>query len=255
MFCVLNVEKRPNTLREKLFGKFIKDEYNAKLVPVFKAAPFYTFNVKVGKRGVDWEKIIYIAGKCSRRLVLTNNTLLPPRNDMSQFQSDLLYREIMCNTFAEILKKSNAQKSVLIIDNNGESANFLYKIAPFASTLTVVTNAKEKYNRVCDNIQQNCGLCTVLQSVPDEAQVKIDINRSAMTITGEKDCVNITQGCDFTVPEIYEKLLPANTDKYTFYAALYELCGVFSLGECIFETITVNNEKISLCDLDTKGII
>ncbi len=255
MFCVLNIEKRPDTLCEKLFGGFIKDEYNAKMVPVFKAAPFYTFNVKVGKRGVDWEKIIYTAGKCSRRLVLTNNTPLPERTEMSQFKSDMLYREMMCNTFIEILKKLNTQTSIAVIDTDGKFAKFLYKVAPYASTLTVVTNSKEKYNRVCDNIQQNLGLCTVLQTSPAEAQVKIDINRSVMTVMGEKSCVNITEGCDFTVPEIYGKLLPDNTDKYTFYAALYELCGVFSLGECIFETITVNNEKINLCDLDTKGII
>ncbi len=255
MFCVLNIEKRPNTLREKLFGGFIKDEYNAKLVPVFKAAPFYTFNVKVGKRGVDWEKIIYTAGKCSRRLVLTNNTALPKRDDMSQFKSDMLYREMMGNTFAEILKKIHVQKSIALIDIDGKSEKFLYKVAPYASTLTVVTSAKGNYKRVCDNIQQNLGLCTVLQETPADAEIKIDINRSVMTITGEKACMNITDGCDFTVPEIYDKLLPSNTDKYTFCAALYELCGVFSLGECIFETITVNNEKISLCDLDTKGII
>lgn len=255
MFCVLNVEKRPDTLREKLFGDFIKDEYNAKLVPVFKAAPFYTFNVKVGKRGVDWEKIIYIAGKCSRRLVLTNSTPFPQREDMSQFKSDLLYREIMCNTFTEVLKKLHSQKTILVIDSEAKQDKFLYKLAPFASTLTVVTKKKEKYNRICDNIQQNCGLCTVLQATSGDAQVKIDLNRCVMTLTGEKECINITEGFDFTVPEIYEKLLPANTDKYTFYAALYELCGVFSLGECFFETITVNNEKISLCDLDTKTFI
>lgn len=255
MFCVLNIEKRPDTLLEKLFGGFIKDEYNAKMVPVFKAAPFYTFNVKVGKRGVDWERIIYTVGKCSRRLVLTNNTLLPERADMSQFKSDLLYREMMGNTFAEIVKKLNSQKSIVVIDADGKFEKFLYKVAPYASTLTVVTNSKEKYNRVCENIQQNLGLCTVLQASSAEAEIKIDINRSVMTITGEKSCINITDGCDFTVPEIYENLLPDNTDKYTFYAALYELCGVFSLGECIFETITVNNEKISLRDLDTKGII
>lgn len=255
MFCVLNIEKRPDTLREKLFGSFIKDEYDAKMVSVFKAAPFYIFNVKIGKCGVDWDRIVYIAGKCARRLVLTNDTVLPKRNDISRFESNMLYREMMGNTFKEIIKKLNTQKTVVIIDADGTSANFLYKIAPLASTLTVVTNAKEKYKRVCDNIQQNIGLCTVLQTTPVEAQVKIDINRSVMTVTGEKSCVNITDGCDFSVPEIYEKLLPDNTDKYTFYAALYELCGVFSLGECIFETITVNNEKISLCDLDTKAII
>lgn len=254
MFCVLNIEKRPNTLREKLFGGFIQDEYNAKLVPVFKAAPFYTFNVKVGKNGVDWDRIIYIAGKCSRRLVITENTPFPDRPDMAQFKSDLLYREIMCNTYIEILKNLNSKKSITVIDNDAKQEKFLYKLSAYASTLTVVTDFKERYNRVCDNIQQNCGLCTILQSTPSESQIKIDISRLVMTIIGEKNCVNITAGSDFTVPEIYEKLLPPNTDKYTFYSALYELCGVFSLGECFFETITVNNEKIKLCDLDTKGI-
>ncbi len=255
MFCVLNVEKRPDTLREKLFGNFIKDEYNARLVPVFKAAPFYAFNVKVGKRGVDWERIIYTAGKCSRRLVLTNNTQLPSRPDISHFKSDLLYREMMGNTFVEILKKLDSQKSIVLIDRNSKQEKILYKLAPFASTLTVVTDKKENFNRICDNIQQNCGLSVVLQSASAEAQVEIDLNRSVMTLNGEKNCVNITGGCDFIVPEIYEKLLPPNTDRYTFFSALYELCGVFSLGECIFETITVNNEKINLSNLDTRVII
>lgn len=255
MFCVLNIKKRPDTLREKLFGSFIKDEYNAKMVPVFKGAPFYIFNVTVGKRGVDWEKIIYTVGKCAHRLVLTNNTVLASGNDMAEFKGNLLYQKIMENTFVEILKKMDDKKSIAVIDFDGESAKFLYKLAPLASTLTVVTNAKEKYNRICDNIQQNCGLCTVLQASSADADVKIDTSRSVMTISGEKSCINVTAGCDFTVPEIYEKLLPENTDKYTFYSALYELCGVFTLGDCIFERITVNNEKITLSELDTAGII
>lgn len=255
MFCVLNIEKRPDTIRERLFGRFIKDEYEAKMIPVFKAAPFYIIDVKIGKRGVDWDRIVYCAGKCARRLVLTNHTELPPRNDMSEFKSNMLYREIMCNTFAEILKKFDDKKTVSVIDNKGENANLLYKIAPFSSALTVVTNAKEKYTEICDNIQQNCGLCTVIQTSLAEAQVKIDTERCVMTVIGEKSCTNISDGGDFTVPEIYQKLLPDNADKYTFYAALYELCGVFSLGECVFDTITVNNKKINLTDLDTKEII
>ena len=128
MFCVLNIEKRPNTLREKIFGGFIKDEYNAKLVPVFKAAPFYTFNVKVGKNGVDWDKIIYIAGKCSRRLIITENTPFPDRPDMSLFTSDLFYREMMCNTFVEIMKKFKSLKTITVIDLEGKQEKVLYKL-------------------------------------------------------------------------------------------------------------------------------
>lgn len=255
MFCVLNINKRPDTLREKLFGSFIKDEYNAKMVPVFKGAPFYMFNVTVGKKGVDWNRIIYTAGKCARRLVLTNNSQMPQKNDVSEFKSDMLYQKIMENTFAHILKILNSQKSITVIDNDGKSADLLYKIVPFAATLTVITESKKDYELVCDDIQDKTGLCIAVQSVFAEAEVKIDTNRSVMTVSNEKSCINITSGCDFTVPEIYEKLLPENTDKYTFYSALYELCGVFALGECIFETITVNNEKINLTDLDTKDFI
>lgn len=255
MFCVLNIEKRADTLRERLFGSFIKDEYNARLIPVFKGAPFYFFNVTVGKRGVDWDRILYTAGKCARRLVLTNNTDLPQINDVAEFKSNMLYRKIMENTFAHILKGLNTKKSVTLIDTDGNSADLLYKIAPYASTITVITENKKDYEFVCDDIQEKTGLCIAVQSSFAEAEVKIDANRSVMTVTDEKSCINITSGCDFTVPEIYEKLLPENTDNYMFYSALYELCGVFALGECVFEIITVNNEKISLCDLDTKGII
>ena len=255
MFCVLNIEKRPDTLREKLFGQFIKDEYNAKMIPVFKGAPFYVFNVTVGKRGVDWDKIIYIAGKCAHRLVLTNNFELPQRNDVTEFKSNLLYRKMMKNTFAHILKSFNVKKTIAIIDTVGKSADFLYKIAPYATTLTVITDSKADYEFVCDDIQEKTGLCIVVQSSYADADVKIDVNRSIMTVNGQKNCMNISDGCNFAVPEIYQKLLPEKADKYIFYAALYELCGVFSLGECVFETITVNNEKITLSELDTRAFI
>lgn len=252
MFCVLNVEKRQDTIHEKLFGRFIKDEYKVKMIPVFKAAPFYTFDVVVGKRGVDWDKIVQCAGKCAKRMVLRNNIPIPQNDNIGVFVSGLLYRKMMENTFVHILENNGFRKnkaSISIIDNKGDFAKFLFKIASFASTLTVATDFKEKYKSVCDEIQAEMGLCAVAQLSSVEAQIKIDTGRMIMTITNEKNCINITEGCDFTVPEIYEKLLPENTDKYCFYSALYELCGVFSLGDCIFDTIVVNNEKINVQEL------
>ena len=64
-----------------------------------------------------------------------------------------------------------------------------------------------------------------------------------------KENINISAGVDFSVPEIYEKLLPVGINKYDFYSALYELCGVFSLGESVFDTIMVNNEKKLVQDI------
>ena len=65
----------------------------------------------------------------------------------------------------------------------------------------------------------------------------------------DKQNINISSGDDFTVPEIYEKLLQDGANKYEFYSAVYELCGVFSLGESIFDTIIVDNEKKRVKDI------
>lgn len=51
---------------------------------------------------------------------------------------------------------------------------------------------------------------------------------------------------DFNFPEMYCLLKPEQIEKYKFAAALYELCGVFSIGECRFNSITVNGEKKSI---------
>lgn len=48
---------------------------------------------------------------------------------------------------------------------------------------------------------------------------------------------------DFYCPKQYYSLKPDGIEKYKFAAALYEFCGVFSIGECCFNNVTVNGEK------------
>ncbi len=254
MFCVLNVETRKNTLNEKLFGKFIKDKYDLHLVPVFKAAPFYTYNVTVGKRGADWEKIIFCTGKCAKRFVISENTVLPKIKGVGIFKSDILYKKLIQNTFSEILKSCKNKMPVTVVDLKGEAPEYLYALAPFAGSLSVVTNEKSKFKRVCANIQAETGLSVPLVSKENRWGAKIDIAKSAMTIIKGENVLSFSKGSDFKVPEIYEKLLPKGVKEYDFYSALYELCGVFSLGECVFENIILNNEKIALSELDISGI-
>lgn len=50
----------------------------------------------------------------------------------------------------------------------------------------------------------------------------------------------------FDFPKQYCSLKPQEIEKYKFAAALYELCGVFSLGECRFNSVIVNGEKKSI---------
>ena len=79
--------------------------------------------------------------------------------------------------------------------------------------------------------------------------MKINTDKNVMTVICKNQNLNIFDGLDFHVPEMYEKLLPDGVEKYSFYSALYELCGVFSLEECFFDAITVNKEKKYLSDI------
>ena len=108
---------------------------------------------------------------------------------------------------------------------------------------------KEKYYDVCEKITDNTGLCPVFAGVFPDNDVKINADKNIMTISRDKEVISISSGSDFVVPSIYEKLLPSNVSRYDFFSALYELCGVFSLGEGIFNTLLVNNEKKHVNDI------
>ncbi|MBO5332671.1 MAG: hypothetical protein J6B37_00980 [Clostridia bacterium] len=252
MFTVLNITKRKNSIFEKLFGCFIKDEYNVRTVGVYKGAPFYELNVSVGKRKVDAQRIIDCVGKCSRRLVTNRFDLLPQNYNFGLFKSNKLYSKMIQNTFIEILEVNGLKKnpvSVCLVDRKAINTDFAQRLCEYSSTLTIVTDKTEKYNSVCEEITENTGLCPILKNNVSNENIIINLDDNTMTIHSEKGTGIIENGDDFTVPEIYNYLKPQEINKYDFYSALYELCGVFSLADCVFETISINNEKKSVADV------
>lgn len=252
MFCVLNVKERDNNLFEKLFGCFVKDEYSVQTVPVFKGAPFYVLDVSVGRKGINWENVVMAVGKCSSRLITKYRIDFPDIMNIGLFESKILYDKMMKNTFLNILDRNNTKNkplSISFFDENAEYTEYTKQLSEYASALSVTTHYKEKYYGACEEITENIGLCPVLKSDFDDATVKINGKENTMTVKGDSENLNISSGLDFTVPQIYENLLPSTVEKYNFYSALYELCGVFSLGDCFFDTIIVNNEKKSVSDI------
>ncbi|MBO5944696.1 MAG: hypothetical protein J6Q50_05320 [Clostridia bacterium] len=245
MFCVLNVEKKNRNFFEKIFKFLARDEYSIATVPVFKGAPFYMLNASVYD-AVDWERVIEHSGKCCKRLVVNGNIIIPENQGVGVFNSPILYNKVFMNTLLHIIKNNvtiKTPQNITVYDKKGVYADFLTMIVPYASQITVVTDNKDKYTKVCDKILENTGLCVSLLSDFNDGTIKINIDKNVMSICTKNQFINVTCGENMIVNNIYKKLLPKGVDEYTFYSALYELCGVFSLGECIFETVTVNNEK------------
>lgn len=181
MFCVLTVKYRSNTVFERLFGSIIKDDYELVTVPVLGGAPFYHLTATVGKKGVDFERVIFEIGRCAQRLVVGEDIKLPQFRGIGEFNSDLLYKKLICNTADYVLSK--IEEDAVFDEKNGI---ILY----------------------CGN------------------EIKIGEDKN-----------------DFSFSEQYNALKPQGIEKYKFAAALYELCGVFSIGECRFNSVTVNGEK------------
>ena len=251
MFCVLNVEKKKLTLIEKVFRFLSRDDYIVKTVPVFKGAPFYTLDIKVCG-SIDWEKVIENTGKCSKRLILNNSYELPENKEIGIFKSNVLYGKVFRNTVLQILNNNKSGKElyhIAVCDKNADFIDFIKQLSKFSSKLTVVTSNKEKYMNICNEILENTGLCISLLSEFDNAKIKIDTSKNIMSIDNKTEFLNISNGENIMADEIYKKLLTQGVCEYDFYSALYELCGVFSLGECIFENVMVNNEKKLIKDI------
>jgi hypothetical protein len=115
--------------------------------------------------------------------------------------------------------------------------------------MSICTVNKEEYSKTCEEITDETGMCPVLTNDFYDAQIKINTDTLVVTIFHNDKNINISAGVDFSVPQIYENLLQDGINKYDFYSAIYELCGVFSLGETFFDTIIVDNEKKRVQDI------
>ncbi len=250
MFCVLSVKERNRTLFERIFYKFLVDDFSVKTIPVYKGAPFFLLDITTSKKEIDWENVVFAVGKCASRLILNGNITIPEKMNIGVFKSPILYNKMLKNTFLQLLENNkNRLFQISIMDKNAENTDFTKQVSEYASALNICTTNKENYNSICDEITELTGMCPVLKSNFDDAEIKINTDTLTMTICINNENTNVSSGVDFSVPSVYENLLPIGTDKYDFYSALYELCGVFSLGESIFDTIMVNNEKKSVKDI------
>lgn len=260
MFCLLKTEYRNNTVIERIFGKFIKDKYEMQTVPVFKGAPFYVLSATVGKNGADWDEVLYYSGKCTGRLIVDENAKVPEKKGIGVYNGKVLYDIILRNTFLKILKINNCKdfETLCLIDSKGSYSDFIFSLVPYFERVCVVTEHKEKFERVCEEILGATGLSIVFMQNAADAYITINADNKSMTVKTGENTLNIKNGEDFEVPEIYEKLYDGSVDRMIFFSALYELCGVFGLAKCEFRYVSVNGIKKkvdSINLLDTKGNI
>ena len=251
MFCALRIYEKNKTIADKLFGFMLKNEYKVTTVPVYKAAPFFLLDVTVHKKYPDAENIISRVGKCALRLVTSSRDRLQGTDGIGFFDSNLLYDKVIKNTFIKILENNFAMlpTDLCVIDTEGKNKDFVISVCKFAATLSVVTENKTDYLSVCDEITELTGICPVLKNKVENENIDLYTDENKITVINQDDRTDILKGDKIIMPDIYAKIIPEGVPELEFYSALYELCGVFALGDCVFEYITVNNEKKRVADV------
>lgn len=247
MFCVLLLEKEKKTFLDRIIKSRLKDKHHFETVPVFKGAPFYKLTVTYKNEAPCWDEIYKITGRCSQKLVMNDNIILPRDARFGAFKGVEYHKLLMENMFLKIIIENCEtirNRGIVIIDKNGKKVDFIKKVALCVKKMTVVTQEKENYGKVIDEIIDETGLCISVQSKMEDDDICVDLDNCVMKIRLNSRTVVISKGDDIVVPPIYSELLPETIDKVDFYGALYELCGVFSLSECYFDSLYEKDKKI-----------
>ena len=252
MFCAALTERGKLSFPLNIFKSLTKDKYELKTVPVYRGAPFYLLKITL-YRGQEpgGEEIVRLVGKCSKKL-LAGGIPLPQIKEIGFFNGDLLYRRLIENTFLEILKRNFNRREpydLAIVDTDGRCTSFSLSCAPFCKSMTVITKRKEEYYLTVEEIKNRTGLCPSVQESAAFKSVTADLSGCELTVRGRGEPIIFKNGIGFEPAEVYSQLVPEGIDRFNFYSALYELCGVFELGNGIFTEIEANGKKMTVTDI------
>ena len=195
------------------YNKYIKPEFGNTRISVVKHSDILCF----------YNYLIHDVGLTVRTVEIVHNILHP------MFKMAVMDNSIRTNPTDETMKK---------LKKNNKS-----------SDKKVHTLSKEEQETFFDFVENSdtyshwLDLFIVLIGTGCRIGEALGLTFADLDFENDNININISSGVDFSVPAIYENLLPEGICKYDFYSALYELCGVFSLGESVFDTIMVNNEK------------
>jgi hypothetical protein len=138
---------------------------------------------------------------------------------------------------------------LMTVDGFGQYAAFVDLFTNFAEEMTGDSEYISSQYELVGGIGKYPTEANELMLVVDEDQLITDLLLGQLGFYTQNEFLNISNGENILVNDVYKKLLPEGINEQDFYSALYELCGVFSLGECIFETVCVNNEKKLIKDI------
>ncbi len=263
MFSVLQISAREKDILSRIRERFSPSEPEITETAVKNGAPFFIIRVKDSPKGLPWESIRRNAGRAASRMLLPGAIEPPPGYDIERFEPAVLPVKLIFNSACEALKHCGVKPALLsaaVVDFDAALAGDIARLFKYVSTVKAVTSRPKPYEEAAETIMEDCGAALVITDDPSSAvNCSLVITAQSAAPTGcEKGAVfaafppsgplpeNLVTGFGVELPAHYANYGLSGIGSLEFAAALYELCGVKSLGLLAWESLVIGSERVSV---------
>lgn len=265
MFAVLNIRPKSEKLYKRMWEYAFPKKTEILQTAVRNGAPFFTVCVSRVRGEIPWDDVAFYSGNCAERMLLPKGVIPPANSKVKAFVPKFLPQRVLFNTACELLARSEQSpvgKTITLIDNNAVLTREVNRLVPFGSAVRVVTNKTEDYELYSEKIMEDFGATLLLtDNIDSAADSNIIISPEGLPeeILPSKTCivfsgkqqpsqgfVSVT-GKDVNLQPCYRRIVPHGIDNDMFAAALFEKCGVISLGTLTYTRIHLYGTDTTLC--------
>lgn len=248
MFAVLQIRPQETGFLKKMRERLHPAQTQAVQVAVKGGTPFFCVETSRRKGEIPWDEVAFCAGRCAGRMLTPAGVTPPDGCAVKPFHPRALTPLAVFNTACAVLARRNIRPSgecITLIDPKGLLAHRAGRLIPFAALVRVITDNTDAYEQAAERIMEDSGAALLIQDTLCGAQGSTIViapdgltesffppNPCAVFTSRETSggyvCVQVGR---IDLPEPYGRLLPDGIDPDEFAGALYEECGLRSIGE------------------------
>lgn len=262
MFAILEILPRNNSYKQRLLEKYTEPEISLEKLECSGSSPYYIIRVRERSDGIPWKYIEQAAGICKKKMIIPADIELPEDSLIERFVPKYFPARILCNTAYKLLRTAAipARDAVCtVVDPEGVAAEYVPKLLSVCSTLKIVTENNEVYDKTAQEALESRGAAiTVVSDIsaadgstaviycPNPQPHKIRC-RAVLTCYNTNNSNFLAIGRIAAPKSLYIPMIE-NIQKFEILSAMYEHCGAEKLGGLYAKTLIHSSREIPVTD-------
>ena len=219
-----------------------------------------------GRKGVNWQKVERLAGSLAEEILAPEDVKLPPSSPLKRYNCTLFNRQVLLRSACELIDRTRMpmyRRILGLVDDTGEYADFLNELLKHYTSVKVVTQATDVYEKAAQDMMEQWGAPVfvgtepeslaecVLILAPKGMQSVCSFRSGCPVLLGDRETASGQNSQDvFTGLRVQPKkelleLVPTGIDPHLFMGALLEYGGVQPAG-LTAEKLFCNCKKTAL---------